>query len=62
MKCTNELQSISSFRLDLITKQQQLYECVITSQYQIQDVVIEPVINEIETQTCNEFVILVTGE
>ena len=57
MKCTNELQSISSFRLNLITKQQQLYEFVTTSQYQIQDVIkFEPVNIKIETQSFDDFV------
>ena len=55
MKCTNELQNISSFRLNLITKQQQLYEFVITSQYKIQDVIIEPVNIKEETQSYNDF-------
>ena len=54
MKCTNELQNISSFRLNLITKQQQLYEFVITSQYKIQDV-IEPDSFKIETPSSDEF-------
>ena len=54
MKCTSELESISSFRLNLITKQQQLYEFVIISNYTDQNVIIfEPVDIKNETQTLN---------
>ena len=54
MKCAIELQSISSYRLNLITKQQQLYEFVMISQYTDQDVIIfEPVDVKTETQASN---------
>lgn len=56
MKCANELQSIFSFRLNLITKQQQLYEFVTTSQYQIQeDFKFETGSFKIETRSSDEF-------
>ena len=56
MKCANELQSIFSFRLNLITKQQQLYEFVTTSQYQIQeDFKFETGSLKIETRASDEF-------
>lgn len=56
MKCSSELQSIFNFRFNLITKQQQLYEFVLTSQYKIQDVIkIEPVSFKTETQSSDEF-------
>ena len=56
MKCLNELKSISNFRSNLITKQQQLYDFV-TSQYLFQDVVkFEPVNIKIETQSSDELV------
>lgn len=43
IKCASELQSFSKFRLNLISKQQQLYECLTISQNKIQDVIeIEP--------------------
>lgn len=54
MKCASELQNISSYRLNLITKQQQLYEFVIISQYTDQDVILfEPVDVKTETQATN---------
>ena len=57
MKCTNELQSISNFRLNLITKQQELYDFVTTSEYKIQDAVkFEPVNVKVETQFSDELV------
>ena len=57
MKCTNELQSISNLRLNLITKQQQLYDFVTTSEYKIQDAVKFETVNiKIETQYSEELV------
>lgn len=54
MKCANDLQSTSSYRLNLITKQQQLYEFVIISQFTEQDVIIfEPVDVKNEIQAVN---------
>ena len=57
MKCTNELQSISNFRLNLITKQHHLYNFVTTSEYKIQDAVkFEPVNVKVERQSSDELV------
>lgn len=54
MKCANDLQNTSSYRLNLITKQQQLYEFVIISQFAEQDVIIfEPVDVKNESQSRN---------
>lgn len=51
MKCASDLQCTSSYRLNLIAKQQQLYEFVIISQFAEQDVIIfEPVDVKNETQ------------
>lgn len=51
----NELQTISIFRSLLITKQQQLYEFVVTTQYNIEDVIkFEPADIKIETQSSEE--------
>lgn len=55
MKCASDLQSTYSYRLNLITKQQQLYEFVIMSQFTEQDVIIfEPVDVKNEIQAVND--------
>ena len=56
MKCTSELQSISSFRLNLITKQQLLYTFVEISNDTNRNVIkFEPVDIKLETHISDAF-------